>query len=139
MAPELVTGTLHKGFELYRALEDPLAKSMFMMFLIAEVHPFTDGNGRIARIMMNAELVYGHRCRIIIPTVYREDYLLALRALTRQGNTDPYIRMLNRAQEFTSQVDFNDYEAALTTSRQANAFLDPSEGKLVMPKEGGVA
>jgi hypothetical protein len=138
VTPELVTGTLHKGFELYRALEDPLAKAMFMMFLVAEVHPFTDGNGRIARIMMNAELVHGHRCRIIIPTVYREDYLLALRALTRQGNTVPYTRMLSRAQEFTFRVDFNAYEAALTTLRQANAFLDPSEGKLVMPNEGGV-
>lgn len=138
VAPELVTGTLHKGFELYRAIEDPMAKAMFMMFLIAEVHPFTDGNGRIARIMMNAELVHGHRCRIIIPTVYREDYLLALRALTRQGNTVPYTRMLSRAQEFTSRVDFSDYEAALTKLRQANAFLDPSEGKLVMPNEGGV-
>ena len=27
------------------------------MFLISEVHPFDDGNGRIARVMMNAELV----------------------------------------------------------------------------------
>ncbi len=45
--------------------------------------------GRIARVMLNAELVHGKRSRIIIPTVYREDYLLALRALTRQGNTDP--------------------------------------------------
>lgn len=134
VTPELVTGTLHKGFELYQAFEDSLAKAMFMMFLIAEVHPFTDGNGRIARIMMNAELVHRHRCRIIIPTVYREDYLLALRALTRQGNAIPYIRMLSRAQELTSQIDFNDYETALTILRNANAFLDPDEGKLIMPK-----
>ena len=28
-----------------------------MMFLVSEVHPFADGNGRAARIMMNAELV----------------------------------------------------------------------------------
>ncbi len=47
---------------------------------------------RFARVMLNAELVHGKRSRIIIPTVYREDYLLALRALTRQGNTDPYIK-----------------------------------------------
>ncbi len=138
VAPDLVTGTLLKGFDLYRALEDPLARAMFMMFLVAEVHPFVDGNGRIARVMMNAELAHGRCCRIIIPTVYREDYLLALRALTRQGNTEPYIRMLSRAQEFTSRVDFNDYEAALAKLRQANAFLDPNEGKLVMPKEKGM-
>ena len=28
-----------------------------MQFLISEVHPFDDGNGRLSRIMMNAELV----------------------------------------------------------------------------------
>lgn len=133
VSPDLVTGTLIKGFELYRALEDPLVRALFMMFLVAEVHPFADGNGRIARIMMNAELVHGKCARIIIPTVYREDYLLALRALTRQGNTQPYIRMLDRAQEFTARIDFNRYDAALDALRQANAFLEPHEGKLAMP------
>jgi Fic family protein len=110
---------------------------MYMMFLIAEVHPFADGNGRVARVMMNAELVRGGRARIIVPTVYREDYLLALRALTRQGNTDPYIRMLERAQEFTSRIDFNDYERALARLRESGAFLEPHEGRLRMPAHAG--
>ena len=30
---------------------------IFMMFMISEIHPFLDGNGRLARVMMNAELV----------------------------------------------------------------------------------
>ncbi|MHB1586378.1 MAG: Fic family protein [Acidiferrobacteraceae bacterium] len=134
VTPDLVTGTLVKSFEPYRALEDPLARALYMMFLIAEVHPFADGNGRIARVMLNAELVHSHRARIIIPTVYREDYLLALRALTRQGNTDPYIRMLDRAQDFTARIDFNDYERALAQLRAANAFLEPRDGRLQMPE-----
>lgn len=133
VTPELVTGTLMKGFEVYRALEDPLARAMFMMFLIAEVHPFADGNGRIARVMMSAELVHGDRCRIIIPTVYREDYLLALRALTRSDNTEPYIRMLDWAQEFTACIDFSSYDQALSQLRGSNAFLEPHEGRPVMP------
>lgn len=136
VAPELVTGTLMKGFEVYRALEDPLARAMYMMLLIAEVHPFADGNGRIARVMMNAELVHGERCRIIIPTVYREDYLLALRALTRSGNTEPYIRTLDRAQEFTASIDFSSYEQALSQLRESNAFLEPHEGRLRVPAGG---
>lgn len=133
VAPELVTGTLMKGFEVYRALEDPLARAMFMMFLVAEVHPFADGNGRIARVMMNAELVHGERCRIIIPTVYREDYLLALRALTRSSNTEPYIRMLDWAQDFTARIDFSSYDRALFQLRGSNALLEPHEGRLGMP------
>lgn len=138
VTPELVTGTLIKGFEPCRALDDPLTRALYVMFLIAEVHPFADGNGRIARVMLNAELVHGERSRIIIPTVYREDYLLALRALTRQGNTDPYIRMLDRAQDFTARINFNDYERALAQLRAANAFLEPNEGRLRMPEQAVV-
>jgi len=133
VAPDLVAGTLAKGFELYRSLDNPLARAMYMMFIVAEVHPFDDGNGRIARIMMNAELAHGGLHRIIIPTVYREDYLLALRALTRQGNSEPYLRMLDRAQEFTSRLDFTDYDDAVAQLRAAGAFFEPHEGRLVMP------
>jgi len=38
------------------------------MFLITEVHPFLDGNGRVARLFMNCELVSANQPRIIIPT-----------------------------------------------------------------------
>jgi fido (protein-threonine AMPylation protein) len=81
---ELVKGTLIKGFDYYKALTDPFAKAAYIMFMVSEIHPFLDGNGRIARVMMNAELVKVEQTRIIIPTVYREDYLGTLRRLTRQ-------------------------------------------------------
>ena len=54
--PELVNGTLKKGIELHADLPKGLARAIFILFLAADVHPFVDGNGRIARIMMNAEL-----------------------------------------------------------------------------------
>jgi Fic family protein len=44
------------------------------MFVVAEVHPFTDGNGRTARLAMNQFLTQAGLTRIIIPTVYRNDY-----------------------------------------------------------------
>ncbi|MGH7502070.1 MAG: Fic family protein [Longimicrobiales bacterium] len=133
--PELVVGTLRRGFELFRSLREPFARAAFMMFLISEVHPFVDGNGRIARIMTNAELLAEGQHRIIIPTVYREDYLLVLRSLTRQGRTDPFLRMLDRAQEFVSRIDFQDMDGALTALREANAFSEPSDARLNMPRE----
>ena len=127
VAPELVRGTLGKGYEFYRALEHPLAKAMFIMFIVAEVHPFVDGNGRIARVMMNAELISAGLRRILIPTVYREDYLLALRALSRRTSADPYIKMLDRAQRFSAKVDFSSYDAARDILARANAFQEPAD------------
>lgn len=130
VAPELVRGTLARGFEFYKPLESPLARAMYILFLVSEVHPFNDGNGRIARVMMNAELVKAGERRIIVPTVFRDDYLGGLRALSRQGKAEPYIRMLAKAQEFTASIDFSDYGAAKTALERANAFKEPSEGIL---------
>ena len=131
VAPELVRGTLGKGYEFYRALEHPLAGAMFIMFIVAEVHPFVDGNGRIARIMMNAELVSAGLRRILIPTVYREDYLLALRALLRQRTAEPYIKMVDRAHRFSARVDFSSYDAAHDVLARANAFQEPADARFL--------
>jgi len=67
---------------------------------------------QVARIMMNAELVSRAEQRIIIPTVYRENYLSALKSLSNRGSSEPLIRMLDFAQRFTTLVDWRSFEFA---------------------------
>ena len=122
--PEDVRGTLERGFELGRSLETPFQRAVFTHFLVAEVHPFTDGNGRIARIMMNAELAAGGEERIVIPAVYRGNYLAAQRALTHNGVPDPLIRTLDFAQRWTAAVEWRTVEATADLLAECNAFLD---------------
>lgn len=125
--PELVTGTLEKGFEFYTALEAPLHRAIYMMFLISEVHPFADGNGRAARIMMNAELVAGEEQKIIIPIIYRNNYLTSLKALTHSGHTGSLIRTLEFAQQYTNAINWSDFATARGMLEKTNAFVDPVE------------
>lgn len=126
----LVKGTLIKGFDFYQALSDPFAKAAYIMFLISEVHPFLDGNGRIARVMMNAELVKLGQTKIIIPTVYREDYIGAIRKLTRQEDPKAYVKMLRQAHEFSSTVVGNDMDAMEKLLEESNAFKEYNKSKL---------
>jgi len=126
----LVRGTLIQSFDLYRALEHPFSKAAYIMFILSEVHPFLDGNGRIARVMMNAELTKGGQSKIIIPTVFREDYIGVLKKLTRQGDTNSYIRMLKRAHEFSENIYDEDMEKMQTYLEKCNAFSEPTEAKL---------
>jgi len=133
VVPELVRGTLARAFEMLQGLEHPLARAAFVMFAVAEVHPFADGNGRVARIMMNAELVHGGLVRILVPTVYRADYLLALRALSRRERPEPLPRMLSYAQRFCSHVDFSDFDGARRILETSNAFREPDEARLSLP------
>ena len=124
VAPDLVQGTLRQGFKWLQALRTPFQRAVYMMFLVAEVHPFTDGNGRTARLMMNAELVAGNEMRIIIPTILRDSYLSALSALTNNGEPKPLIRVLDFAQDYTSRIDWKDYKAAQEMLVKTNAFVD---------------
>lgn len=107
------------------------------MFVISEVHPFLDGNGRIARIMMNAELVKAGHSKIIIPTVYRDDYMGALRKLTRQRDTDTYIRMLQRAQEFSEYIYGDEMNSMQEYLEKCNAFTESTEKNLILFQGNG--
>jgi hypothetical protein len=124
-----VEGTLAAGFESYLVLTDPFARAVYMMFFTSEVHPFRDGNGRIARIMMNAELAAAGQVRIIIPTVYRENYLAALRAATRTEHFDALYRMLDFARRYTARVDFSSRNSAEADLTRTHALLDSVEAE----------
>lgn len=128
--PEYINGTLQKGFEIYASISDPVAKAIFISYLISEVHPFNDGNGRLCRIMFNSELAKAKLSTMIIPTVFREDYLLSLRALSRRERPKSLIRMFDRAIGF-SNISCTDYVKALSHISENNWFLEPNEGKII--------
>jgi hypothetical protein len=77
--------------------------------------------------MMNAELVSVQDQKIIIPIVYRNNYLAALKALTNHQNSTPLIRTLDFAQKFTQSIDWNDFDRTRDQLKACNAFLDPNE------------
>jgi len=136
--PDLVVGTLVEGYRFYEALPPGLARAIFMMFLVAEVHPFTDGNGRVARVLMNAELSAAGLQRIVIPLPYRGDYLRGLRALSRYARPQPLVRVLDYAQQYAAEIDWSDLPRAEKMLATTNAFLTEDEAedlgvRLVLP------
>jgi fido (protein-threonine AMPylation protein) len=128
----LVEGTLRQGFKYYAALTDPMAKAVFMMFMISEIHPFTDGNGRISRIMGNAELFKNGQSRIIVPTVYREDYIMALKKFTSRKEPDAFIRVMDKLQHFSNNIFGDNFDVLNNYFKVTNAYKEPSEGKLTI-------
>ena len=79
--------------------------------------------------MMNAELVAGAEERIVIPTVFRGNYLAALRALSRTGRPEPLVRVLDYAQRWTIAVDWSSREVAERELEACNAFMDSDEAE----------
>ena len=104
--PELVPETLRKAWSMMPLLEQPMQRALFTMFVVSETHPFTDGNGRTSRLLMNAFLSQRKQCRIIIPTVFREDYLLSLKAMSHQADATAYVRAMSIGQAWASELNY---------------------------------
>jgi hypothetical protein len=130
--PDLVQGTLMQGFGMYKSLEHPFARALLIMFLVAEVHPFDDGNGRTARAMMNSELVAADETRIIIPSVFRNEYVASLKRLTNHLQPESFISVMSFAREFVFKVSFEDYSAARLQMEECHAFDDPADDKKLL-------
>ncbi len=137
VAPRLVRGTLVEGSRLLPTLPPGTARALMAMFLVAEVHPFTDGNGRLARLAMNAELSVVNACRIIVPTLFREEYLDCLRLLTREGNSKPFLDAMQHIHAWTAAFDYEDLDKVIADMTACNAFeKSRSQHKLLLPRKG---
>lgn len=136
VVPELVPGTLREGFNRIAALDDPFARALMTMFVVTEVHPFRDGNGRTARLALNCVLSAHGLSRIIIPTIFREDYLLPLKSLSSNQDPVPYLRTMTRAQQWAAAFNYEQPRENLKKQLQScNAFQEDLKNfKLIFPE-----
>lgn len=124
---DLVRGTLEVGFEAIAPLVDPFSRAVFLHFLLTEVHPFRDGNGRISRLVMNAELSAAGDGRIIIPTGFRDEYIGALKAASNHARFEALVSVLDFARRWTAQMDFSSRATAEPMLRATNALAEAAE------------
>ena len=126
VAPELVEGTLRKGLALLSEIPAGIGRALYVMFVVSEVHPFRDGNGRVARVMMNAELSAADASRIVVPSVYRDEYVAGLRrASLNDGDLDGLIRIMAHAWRWTAAMPWPDRAAVEGQLEATNALQDP--------------
>lgn len=128
--PELLVGTLVRGFDLLSSVIDPLHRAVAVMFLVTECHPFDDGNGRVARIVANAELSAAGQIRLIVPTVYRNNYLAGLAGASNgAGRGGSLTAVLRFTQRWVAGIDWRTFDAANGEIRETNGYLDPARAE----------
>lgn len=127
-APETVNGTLTQGLERYLDLPGGFARAVFMHFVITQVHPFDDGNGRLARQFLSAELVSAEESKIVIPNVKRDDYINGLRMANRDEDFRVMLKVMTQLYRYTAALPWRDYDEIVTTLQAHHAFDSPDAG-----------
>ena len=92
------------------------------MSAVAEVHPFHSGNVRVAFVVRNSELSAVNACLILVPTLYREQYLVCLRVLTRDRQPGPFLKAMSDILVWTSKFDYQDLDQVIADLKRCNAF-----------------
>ncbi len=74
----------------------PVLFAAFAHRRLVDIHPFVDGNGRTARLLINLILVNKGYCVISIPPVWRHAYIAALIAAQRadQPDDEPFNKLI---------------------------------------------
>jgi prophage maintenance system killer protein len=132
--PELLEGTMKEAHAMMTSIDDPFRRAVFLHYMMAELHPFNDGNGRISRILMTRELLAAGLSRIVIPTVFRDDYVDSLRALSRRDEPSIFVRNLEFCQRVSAACSQASSADAIRTWATAYAFCEnPRQARLTMP------
>ncbi len=79
----------------------PIELAAQVHYDFAWVHPFEDGNGRMARLLLNLILVRNGYPFAVIKSVDKPQYLRALREMDVSGNFEPFLIYISRCVEQT--------------------------------------
>jgi hypothetical protein len=85
--PAKVGPTLLAGWELSGKIASLFHRAVFLGLVVSEVHPFTDGNGRAARLVTDAHLLAAGFSGIIVTTRSRDLYIKALRGVSHRDSS----------------------------------------------------
>lgn len=93
---EAVRDLMPAFFDLLREEEQPPVRVVLGHFVFVYIHPYMDGNGRMARFLMNVMLAAGGYPWTVLPVEERSEYMAALEAASVEQNIEQFAAFLAR-------------------------------------------
>lgn len=90
--------------------QEPTPHDAFMAHLhFVSIHPFEDGNGRAARLLMNVQLMHAGYPPLMVDPAERPDYIDAIEAFQRDENPDLFLsfmgsQLLTQIEDYIKRV-----------------------------------
>lgn len=119
----------------------PIEQAALAHFHLVSIHPFVDGNGRTARLLMNLILIKNGFPPAVILKVDRKKYYAALEK-GNAGNTNDFIFLVGRALERTMGLYMESipelYSDVLTMAQAEKLFPHSKNYLSVMARRGAI-
>lgn len=93
---EAVRDIMPAFFELLVEESEPAVRAVLGHFVFVYIHPYSDGNGRIGRFLMNTMLASGGYPWAVVPVDKRKNYMHALEQASVGQNIVPFTEFLGK-------------------------------------------
>ena len=93
--PRAVSDTMPELFNMLRDEPDARVRAVLGHFMFVFIHPYMDGNGRMARFILNAMLASGGYPWTIIPLEKRKEYMAALEKASVRGDISDFAKLIS--------------------------------------------
>lgn len=97
---EGVDGAMETLFQLLQEEKHPAVRAVLGHFIFVYVHPYFDGNGRIARFLLNLMLVSGGYDWTVIRAEGRRTYMRTLEQASTESNIVPFAKFVKSELEY---------------------------------------
>jgi Fic family protein len=94
--PSLMAQFMSEKLPQWQSSRHPAEAAALAHLELVSIHPFMDGNGRTARLLMNLLLLKSGYSQTIIPPVVRADYITTLDIAHIQGNVQPFLNFISQ-------------------------------------------
>ncbi|MEN6453361.1 MAG: Fic family protein [Prolixibacteraceae bacterium] len=145
--PETIEDEMEKLIEWYNQSvkaghEHPVARAAWLHYRLTVIHPFTDWNGRIARLLLNHTLMRDGYLPVLIRRDERLKYYETLEKADR-GNPEPLVRFiavkeLESIQEFVTGPDYLSVQAKYELEQKLKN-LDKGEKCIVLTEDSATS
>jgi len=146
--PLQVPGEMERLIEWYEAEKGkrhPIELAGMVHHRLVSIHPFTDGNGRVSRLVMNTLLMQAGYVPAIVPVEEKQRYLEALQSAD-DGDAAPFLSFLERLLaknlrltldviEGREAFDFDDLSKMFRSIVEKTKAIEQSLGPAVKPPE----
>jgi hypothetical protein len=92
--PEAVTDAMSALLDMLESEPAPIVRAVLGHWLFGFIHPYMDGNGRMARFLMNLMMASGGYPWTIVRTTRRKEYLDALEAASADQKIVPFANFI---------------------------------------------
>ena len=91
---DAVNDAVRSLFDSLEGEREAIVRAVLGHFLFGFIHPYVDGNGRIARFLMNVMMASGGYPWTIVRTTRRNEYLAALEVASTEHDIIPFAKFI---------------------------------------------